>query len=373
MSVTQFDGQSAAVPELESELVPFTPNSHSKFKIEWNSVNNQESDKLLEIFGRYYDCGQAASIEHVGEWEKMSNNYKVKLADGNYVLLRRHIQLREQVQINFLNSILSHLSAKGVKVPVVISTKYGQNEILVDSNHYQVFSFIAGDHFRGDEIELKDVAVNIASLHKILAEMPVSHDEEMWKQPLLPAWNREGWKNIFEKVNFLEDDVSKTCHHYRELIEFWLAKVECGHKDISSLSLQPIHADLHPQNTIFSNRKLVAMLDFESVRVDSVIRDFGNAMHRFVRQYVVNSSGSWRTTLPVGLKIFFDAYSTINPLDKRECKFVSVLIADELLRKLFKDITLYFQGYQGNIDKRELIKKLNLLNEVSLIQTYFNP
>ncbi len=360
-----------ASQKLESEPAPFLPNNHSKFKIEWNKVGNEEAGNLLEIFGRHYLCEDVESVEQVGEWEKMSNNYKIKFASGNQILFRRHIQLKEKAQIDFLNNVLLYLSARGLKVPTIIPMRDGQSEALVDSHFYQAFDFIPGDHFRGEAGELEDAAGNIALLHNALAEMPVSKDEEMWERPLLPAWDKEGWKKIFEKVNLSEDSVSKICKKYSWLIEGWLKKIGDNHKGLSSLTSQPIHGDLHPQNTIFLGGKLVAILDFEGVRIDSVVRDFGNAMHRFVRQYVVNAGGQWQDSLPKGLKLFIDAYNRLSQLPTQEIKYVPFLVADEILRKLFKDLNLFFQGYGANIDEQELLKKLNLLNEVSLIQDHF--
>lgn len=354
-------------------LTLFLPNSHSKFKIEWESIGLSESDKLKRVISKYYSFGDIKKIEHVKEWEKMSNNYKVELKNGRIILFRRHIQLKDKSQIEFLNSILFFLGKRGMQVPQILLAKDGSREIFVGAGCYQSFRFIEGNHFSGTEEELKDVAENIARMHIHLAHLPVD-GRGQWDKPLLPAWDEEQWAKIFEVTESKTDDLSVQCQKYGPFIQSWLKKVKNKIFEISAAQQQPIHGDLHPQNTIFEDGKMVAILDFEGVRLDSVVRDFANAMHRFVRQYVVKTGEPWEKSLPDGLKIFFDSYSSVNNLANKGVENAAIFIADELLRKLFKDLSVYYlqDCDNGAINSKEFIKKLNLLNEVPLIENYFN-
>lgn len=349
---------------------PFTPNNHSKYKIEWKEVEHGVKEALEEIILKNYSFHEIGSIAQVKEWECMSNNFKVKVKEENdwkEILLRRHIQIKDEKSISMISRISDFLSDNGVKTPKIIKTAGGERFLKAKGDFYQVFEFVQGNHYNGSESELRESAKNLALLHKTLEKIPFKK-EIASQTPLIYPWTISGWKKIFE---YAESKKTKEDKILLENKSYILGLAESISKNLAAMNetrKQPIHCDLHPQNTIFYKDKLAAILDFEGVRIDSLARDASNACHRFARQFAVYQQKDWHETLPKGVRIFMEEYCRVNPLTEKEKKMASLFIEDEILRKLYKDLSIYYsQDCSKNIQSGELEKKLTLLREAPII------
>lgn len=349
----------------------FTPNNHSNYKIEWAEAGQEKRREIEPLITGYYGFDRVAEIKQVKEWEKMSNNFRM-LATKNgklrEILFRKHIQLKDKESVAFLSKAFLFLNDQGVATSRQIPTLAGDLFFESGGFFYQAFDFIDGDHFKGSKKELKEAARGIARLHQALAK--ASFLEEIKKKPaLLTPWSLEGWNEMRElskSKNGKENDI------FIENADFILEtakSVQVFFSSGNSFRLQPIHCDLHPQNFIFKDEKLLAILDFEGLRIGELARDIANACHRMVRQYVVFSGGDRRKYLPKGVRLFLEEYSKLNPISDKEKRAMPVFIKDEILRKLFKDLgKFYFDGEGRYIAGGELEKKLNLLAEASEIE-----
>jgi len=346
----------------------FGSNNHSFYHVEWQAI----SPELAGVNGRlildHYSFNRVVGIQQVKEWEKMSNNFRVAVeseGEESKILFRKHIQLKDENSILILSKILRFLEEKKVSAPRILPTKENQLFFKEVEHFYQAFEFLAGDHFRGTSQELQAAAQGIARLHLVLRATPF--EKEIVEKPvILPPWTLAGWKELQiaadQKTGLLNDVVKKN-------ITYLVAQAEELTKKPIAVREQLIHCDLHPQNFIFEDGQLKAILDFEGVRMGELARDVGNACHRLVRQFVVFQGGDWRAHLAEGLKVFLQAYSEVNQLDNQEIAAIPHFIKDELLRKFFHNLNAYYrEGEDKYIIGGELEKKLPLLREAAEIE-----
>ena len=353
----------------------FLPNNHSKYHIGWQAIPDKERKEILKLVSSHYKFDDIAEskIFQVREWERMSNNFRVRIRFGRKwsdVLFRRHIQIKDKKSLFVLDRIFEFLSKKEIPTPHIIQTKDSKTSFSHGNYFYVMYQFIPGDHYRGTLREFKEIARQIAFLHQALKKIPFL--KEISQKPLLLApWNMAGWQRLFADARSKKGKIDLIFNHYRDFILQQAGIVKESLDNMSKAKIQPIHCDLHPQNTIFKKEKLVAFLDFEGVRLGELCRDVANACHRFLRQFIVFQKKDWRRALPRGLEIFIREYTEVNPLKKNEISLFPVFISDELLRKIFKDLNLYyFRNYSRNVERGELEKKLNLLKEATIIKRY---
>ena len=355
-----------------SELNIFGPNNHSKYEIGWKNIPADLELNLKQLIKAQYGFEVVGAIQEVDDWERMSNNLKVKVSRQNTavdVLFRKHIQLKDEVSVVLLDKVLDFLHGGGLVAPRVILTSDKKKFFKHNESFYQLYEFIPGNHYRGEESELRDFARGLASLH--LAFQEINFKDEIAKKPnVLPPWNLAGWQNIFALAHLQNSRFDNLVRENKDLILESADSVEKNLKGVFSTT-QVVRGDLHPHDTIYENGKLKALIDFEGVRVSELLREVGNACHRFVRQFVVYQKKDWQETLPQGIRIFLGEYGAVNPLDEKEIKLIPAYIRDELLKKLFKDLNLYYlNNYDKNIEGGELEKKLTLLKEASIINQY---
>lgn len=357
----------------------FEPNNHSAYKIGWKDIPEDIKKQVKGIVEERYPFTVVDNeVRQVDEWERMSNNFRVKVSgDGNEseVILRKHIALHDEKSIELQTRILSFLAEESFPVPHVIPAEGKKDFIFLGSNYYQMFKFISGDHYRGSHKELEEVARYIARLHKKFSHIPF-FDDVAQKPKYLTGWTAQGWNTIFDIVSDKKTYFDATIMNYKNLIlDSMRAIGSVFAKDIH-VPVQVVRNSLHPHDTLFENETLKAILDFEEVNVGERVRDVANACHRFVRQFAVHHAiehnEPWQKTLPEGIRIFMDAYIKENSLDPEEMRFFPLFIKDELLRKLFRDISRYcHEGKSEKLEGGELEKKLGLLEESLEIEKAF--
>ena len=345
------------------DLGLFLPNNHSKYMIEWVGVDKIVYNEIEKIIKDNYEIADFKKAFQVKEWEKMSHNYHVICGEKEY-LLRQYFVLKDKSKVEKISAISSYLNSDGIPTPDVIKTKNMEDVVQSNNCFWQLFEFVSGNHYRGTQNQLRDIASKIALLHISLSKIPF----EIVKKPKV-EWSIDGWNKIFTKIADKQstDQLDKLIlQNSKFLLD--RARLVSEKYDSFRLKFQGIHRDLHPQNTIYKYDDMVALLDFADVCVAERARDVANSLHRFCRQFVVNAGIDWRTTLPTAIKIFLGTYNSINPLDKDEICSIHILIMDEILRKIFVDANHYLlTSNPDRFGNGEFEKKIGLLNESDYI------
>jgi Ser/Thr protein kinase RdoA (MazF antagonist) len=350
----------------------FGENNHSKYEIEWEMIDEHRSIEIQELILRNYNVdGVEEHIMQVKEWERMSNNFKVCVQVQGIqktVLFRKNIRLNEEGSVAMCNKIVDFLQQRGVLVPVLVSTKQGGAFFQAGQHFYEMHDFISGNHFRGTKEELKQVGEGIAQLHKALEKIPFQ-EEIIARGKALSPWTVDVWNDIFRQADKREDDIDIMVMQNKEFIEGQIQKIQEAESRMKKLTKQIIHADLHPQNTLFEKEQLVGILDFEGAREGELTRDAGNACHRFARQFVVYQGKGYKETLQEGITIFLDSYEKVHPIQDKSA--IPALVTDELLRKLQSDIGAhYIKQDSSKVEGGELEKKLTLLKESEILSNF---
>ena len=320
----------------------FEANVHSKSQVRWKVVSPECSEEVRAVLTECYGVSGVQSVLQVDEWEQASHNYRVayrKLGGASReVLLRRHI-LQEIDSIRTSTAMIGHLRNHAVSTPAIILANGGRSFVESGGYYWQMFEFFAGDHFRGEEGELSKVATLIARMHHAFDVFPDKRNIGSIDAILAPL-DTTYWNSIpaIAGVSPFEGFLREKRAFIREEV----ARVSCVLPSESQYGV--IHGDLHPYNLLFSERQECAILDFGNMCIADQRYDIAMALHRLVRQYVVYQGKPWRETLPEGVRIFLDAYASMDLSVMREMNFLPVFMKGLLLRRIAGNAYHYRKG-----------------------------
>ncbi len=345
----------------------FQPNNHSVSTVTWKPVSPDTFLMISRTAHDLYGFTEVHSVEQVEEWERMSNNFRVRGVVGGeevVLIIRKHILISDPARVEQLADILSRLHRAGVAVPQVVRTVDG-SVVGKGVALFEAFDYIPGDHYHGTLRQLVEVGKGIAKMHVAMRELP-AFAVPASGSGILPPWERTTLGSIHARAVSGGWEIDERFLSAWDRIDAAMRRAESQPAPV--LPLQPIHCDLHPLNTIFDGDTLRAILDFDTIRPGARARDVANACHRFVRQFVVASGQPWEETLPEGIRIFLSAYESVEPLTSDERAAMPVLLVDELLRKIQYICTeAYDNGNDRLMTPENFDKLVGLLEEADVI------
>ncbi|MBI3631432.1 MAG: HAD-IA family hydrolase [Candidatus Staskawiczbacteria bacterium] len=314
-----------------------------------------------------------------------SNNFKIKLKKEEKVrtiLLRKFKTLKNKEQIIFYLELLHDLKKRGVKVSKLIKGSTGENIFENNGNYYALFDFIEASHFMPQESGFLSLAKEIAKMHQSFDDFGNNCAAKVGE---LSARNQGIYFNKIKSYSTSDFDKIEEIIRQKEkkeevddfifknffLIKKCVRKIEEARERVGSLPKKIIHSDLHPHNILMRNNKVVAILDFDGMRLSERARDVGCAIYRFGRQFFVNKEINKDKIKKQAVSLrkkFLKAYVDIIPLTKSEENLMPFLVLDEFLTKLLFVLRGVYE--EGNKTwAKDLPKFLAALEEIN----YFWP
>jgi len=305
-------------------------------------------------------------IGKVNRYEKLSHhninslNHLIYSQSGKY-LLKQITNSSSGKKIEKICEILNFCYHKKVKVPKLIQRFDGK---FVDKKNITLSKFYSGNKFDGTVKEIQDLAKNVAILHKILRRHHGSFNyrtnEKFYKLLTLKEL-----KNIQKKIEAKKRRTKLDMifmQNYSYIKNCLVGDFETN-KIIKKQNFQKqiIHSDLHPENVIFQKRKLLVILDFESMKSGRTLEDLAFAACRF---------GCYNTTssyaIKKKIKLFVDAYLTVNYVDKQELNYIGYFFNHITLQRIcyilrkyyFADSDLWINNFAKHLKLLKLIKKI---------------
>lgn len=316
----------------------FEPNDHSKWQVQWKAVSPECFNEVCGLLQEYYSISSVTRVDQVDEWEQWSNNYRVQCEidrQPQAVHVRRNILSSVQRLRASIAAILQ-LHRCGVPTPAMMRAIGGAYLVEYLGRYWQMFEFVPGDHFRGEEDELRQAAILIAEMHKAFKVMPLGLLMDAHIDAAIGSLDPEYWDTIsMEGANPFEELVHERQAFLRE--EAHLA----SHALAGVVSCDVVHADLHPQNFLFPERQRCVILDFGNLCFADHGYDIAMACHRLTRQYVVHQGRPWQETLPKSIAIFLETYAGVDRSVEQKIKLLPAFMKGLLLRKMAGNLAFY--------------------------------
>lgn len=294
------------------------------------------SSEELALVLSHYDIGAVKRTKPLSGGSRRAIKMVVISEQGKFLLKRRPKGKEDLNRVAFAHTVQTHLAQRGFPVTALMTTADNKNTILQLNNHiYELYKFITGVRYDGSAEATIDAGLQLAKLHGHLADFtsqwqPQSgsfHDSSVVRRLLKTA----GSEKSVRPNRKLQETAAVLMAFYNA------SAVRVNQLGFDSWSEQVVHGDWHPGNMLFSGGKLIAVLDFDAVRIAPRITDLANGMLQFSIVAGRPNPADWPAHLDRGTLVqFLDGYREEIELEKSELDclldlMVETMIAEAIL------------------------------------------
>lgn len=247
----------------------FQPDLFSASLPEWSQLDLEGERALDEVLSQLPPAFKRlqCSPERSGSMGINSTNFRLKTADGDFVLKRWSNYAHDQ-DVHHALGIMNWLASHQFPVPAPVKVQQDSFTLSTDSGTWSLFPFVEGTYFSGAGEELPAAAEITGRLIEKLALLPAYCTPNIGPTHLALADGEilrrikemsGRWDTLFGSENAALLDLSLP-----------LLMVEWEKLNSTKLMvgrIQAAHIDMHPHNLIVEADKVVAVLDFESCKL----------------------------------------------------------------------------------------------------------
>ena len=226
-----------------------------------------ELRSAAEQICRQFGLGEVRQLEALPHQGYSNFNARLDTDRGTYVLRRYTEQPTEKIAHEL--RLIDWLDAQGLPVVPPLRDPGGRARCTPDREHsatWVVFPFVDGEEPEPLPTTAREMGKLAARLHQ-LPERP-SKDED--RENLLSV------RITLTIADSLRGTDTNSARHFLQMMDLLAPEVLD-----SSLPRGLVHGDLFPDNTIFREGNLVAVLDWEEACVDHFLFDLAMTMHGF--------------------------------------------------------------------------------------------
>ena len=280
------------------------------------------------------------------------------VSDQGKFLLKRHPKGKDDLsRINFSHSVQTYLAEKAFPVAPLIATCDHNSTILQLDNHiYEFFRFIEGSRYDGASEATIDAGRQLAKFHRHLSDFV-----SKWR-PLKKSFHgstpvRRHLKTL--RTGKIVNEPDKTIRTIAEiLLELYnkssVRVNECGY---DSWDEQVVHGDWHPGNMLFFGCRIVAVLDFDLIRIAPAITDLANGMLQFSIVGGRPNPADWPDYLDQAKLIqFLTGYRQVINLDKNMLDSLPDLMIETIIAEAVLPVAA--TGFFGNLSGADFLKMI---------------
>ncbi len=282
----------------------------------------------------HYETGIISALHDFPRGSRRSPKVVIDSQHGRFLFKRRGHGKNELGKVAFAHQVQLHLAAEGFPLPHLVGTRPDNNSMLVLGDHvYELFEYIDGGPYDGS-LEATFHAGKILGLyHKLLAGFhgdytpPTAgyHGHKAISQAItktiqsLPETPRPDPGVLSETVSFLKD-AYETCGAHGD---------EAGMKDWPR---QIVHGDWHPGNMLFRDKVVIAVIDYDSSRLQQRVMDLANGALQFSILGGSADPSEWPDHLDATrLRRFMTGYDSANVISRAELGVIGYLMCEALI------------------------------------------
>ncbi|MBN1788131.1 MAG: phosphotransferase [Sedimentisphaerales bacterium] len=279
-----------------------------------------------------YDIGIIQQIKPLVAGNRRAPKQIIISDTGRYLLKRRAKGKDDRYRVAFAHAVQQCLQKKNFPVSRLISTKENNTFLELDNHTYELFEFVTGIRFGGQLESVIDAGAVLGKFHVFLSDfsyqqMPIRgtfHDSRSIRGYLKKISAEEKSKEIADKVS-------------RKMIKSLMTMYNSSSVNVNQLGFdnwteQIIHGDWHPGNMLFSNGKIVAILDFDSLKVSNIVTDLANGALQFSIVGGRPNPADWPDYLDQSkLAHFISSYYEVNRFENDQLKTLPDLMIETLI------------------------------------------
>jgi homoserine kinase type II len=300
-------------------------------------------DTELAVVLSHYDLGVIESIRPFDKGSRKSPKVAVVCERGKFLLKRRAPARADHDRVRIAHAMQRHLLEAGFPAARLIPARGdGRTVVQLRGDVYELFEFTPGRLFDQSTIEARDAGVMLAGLHTATAELGPQWPGPRGSYHDLPGV-RSGLCAMGSKLKS-HDSFTGNEAELASLTQFLLETYDNAAAAVNALGLSSwpervSHGDWHPGNLLFRKHRVVAVIDFDSVRLTKRIMDVANGALQF-SMMAGDDPDHWPSGLDEDrFAAFLDGYSSASPVAHEEVLAIVHLMAEALIAECVPPIS----------------------------------
>ncbi|MCA0401683.1 MAG: homoserine kinase [Proteobacteria bacterium] len=316
------------------------------------AVYTDVSAEDLTVFLRDYDLGPLLSFKGIAEGVENSN-FLIETGGGRYILTLYEKRVNE-AELPFFLGLMGHLADRGINCPLPVKAHDGQALRKLAGRPAAIVTFLEGVSFRRPTVaHCAALGETLAGLHEASKGFALGREN---------ALSVSGWRPLAEKAGARADEVASglataISRELDDLETHWPRTLPTG----------IIHADLFPNNTLFTGDQLSGVIDFYFAATDAYAYDLAICLNAWCFE------ADFSFNLTKG-RALIAAYRAKRPLNRAEIDALPILCRGAALRFLLTRLVDWLNVPPGALvrplDPMEYWKRLRLHQQVVAPSAY---
>jgi homoserine kinase type II len=318
----------------------------------------------LALVLSYYDIGIIQQIRPLVAGNRRAPKQIIISDTGRYLLKRRARGKDDRYRVAFAHAVQQHLKEKNFPASRLVPTKDENNTFIEQDNHtYELFEFVSGTRFEGRIESVIDAGAVLGKFHSFLSDFSYQ------QMPLKGSFHdSRPVRGYLKKIGSGKNTPSASCEaregdkSLRETIKSLMTMYNSSSINVNQLgfdnwSEQIVHGDWHPGNMLFSNGKVVAIVDFDSLKVSATFTDLANGALQFSIVGGRPNPADWPDYLDQSRLVhFIYGYCEVNKLEDDQLKTLPDLMIETLIAEAVLPIAA--TGFFVNLSGADFLKMI---------------
>jgi len=323
---------------------------------------NFASEELVRVLS-HYDVGVVHRVRSLPAGNRRAPKVIVHADKGTFLLKRRPRGRDDMKRVAFAHAVQRHLAARGFPVTSLVATGDERKTVLnVDNHIYELFAFVTGSRCDGSAEATTDAGRQLAHLHVCLRDF--AHDYE----PFQGSFHDSA--TVHQHLQMIRTDKrAGSLQRAAAVTESLVIRYDRSSNRVDRVGYacwkrQVIHGDWHPGNLLFSDRKVVGVVDFDSIRIAPPVTDLANGMLQFSILGASPDPAQWPDAFDEErLLQFLSGYREVVPLSKRKLYGLVDLMIEAMIAEAVLPVaaTGFFGDHSGLDFLRMIVRKTKWL------------
>ncbi len=304
----------------------------------------------------HYDIGVIHQVTPLSGGSRRAPKMAIVSEQGKFLVKRRPKGKNDLCRISFAHSVQSYLSEKTFPVTSLVPTRDGNTTILQLNNHiYEFFKFVSGSRYDGSAEATVDAGRHLAKFHLHLADFTGQYEPPKGSFHDSTVVRRHLKMVVSDKTDGPERKLQETAGVLMGLYNN--SSVYVSALGFDSWPEQVIHGDWHPGNMLFSGGSLIAVLDFDSIKIAPAVTDLANGMLQFSIVGDRPNPADWPDYLDQAKLIqFLNGYREVIELEKNKLDSLPDLMIETMIAEAVLPVAA--TGFFGNMSGLDFLRMI---------------
>ena len=288
----------------------------------------------LAICLSHYDIGVITSIKAFPRGSRKAPKAIISSERGKYLFKRRARGKDDLNKVAFTHQLQLNLAGENFPLPHLIGTRTDNNSMLVLRKHiYELFEFMDGGNYDGSLDATHDAGRILGLYHKLLADFHSDHSP--------PRGSYHNAKAVSAAIGKTVTSLPLYSKPAKNVLSQTIAFLDQAYRDgaegtnaagLNDWPLQIVHGDWHPGNMMFRDRLVVAVIDYDTARLQQRVIDLANGALQFSIIGGSDDPSKWPDQMDeTRLRRFLRGYDSVNVISKAEMAVLPLLMCEAMV------------------------------------------